>query len=427
MSRRAVGAALCAAAAIALVVAGFAPWWRVAERDDEAGLRANFSLTGGELCANTDRGLTCRDLSYGGRPGLRDDLFAWTGRLALAALLVGAVLAIVLAFVGGRRRAILRGLTASTAACAAALGAAAVTVEQLPLSGNAQLGAGLWAAILGAALAAAAAAWPVGAAGVIPSSRRIGLAVGVLALAVLAWTTIGLRAWWAGTGTFSHFQMSPLGIEACAAGHCTQVGVGSIRLHHLALLAGTAALSAALLVVATGLAVRALRGVAPRGWALATAILGGLAVAVGGVALAGLPRRGTVISPGGWSFLVAAAGLVAVALVSRRVLRWIDPVDASDEPGPRLVPFGLAPSGPKPVLAALGAGAQPPVRAPAPPNPYRPGSASLLGGAALPALAPAAPAPMPRRVAPLCPTCRSSTMWHGKRAAWWCTTCKHAL
>jgi hypothetical protein len=174
----------------------------------------------------------------------------------------------------------------------------------------------------------------------------------------------------------------------------------------------TVALTAAMLAVSAGLAVRALRGVAPRGWAIASAVVGGLAVIAGATTLAIVPRHGATIAPGAWGFLVAGGGQVALAIVSMRFLRWIDPVDATDEPGPRVVPFGLAPSGPKPVLAALGAATvtAPPANAPTP-------------------IAPPAPAasPIARRPAPLCPTCRSATLWHGKRAAWWCTTCKHAL
>lgn len=32
-----------------------------------------------------------------------------------------------------------------------------------------------------------------------------------------------------------------------------------------------------------------------------------------------------------------------------------------------------------------------------------------------------------RRVSPTCPGCRQATLWHGKRGAWWCSTCKRVL
>ena len=38
-----------------------------------------------------------------------------------------------------------------------------------------------------------------------------------------------------------------------------------------------------------------------------------------------------------------------------------------------------------------------------------------------------APAPLAPRPSPYCPTCRVATLWHAKRAAWWCSTCKRTL
>ncbi len=444
MSRRAVGAALCAAAAIALVVAAFAPWWRIIDRGEDTGMRANFSLLGGELC-RTGGEIACKTLSYTGRIGLRDELFAWTGRLTLAAILVAATLALVLAFAGGGRRAILRATTATTAAIAAGLGAAVIALEQLPLSGDTQLASGLWAAMIGCLCASAAAAWPIGEPGAIPAARRWSLALGVLALALIAWTTIGLRVWWTGTGTFSSRGMSPLGIELCDRDQCTQLGLGPRRLPALATMTAAAAFAAALVVVSIGLATRVVRGVAPRGWAIATAIVGGLAVSFGAAALLVVPRRGATIGPGAWGFLIAGAGLVALAIVSRRVVRWIDPVDTDAPDGVRVLPFGTAPQGPRPVLTPLAPlglpfSLNPPTANAAAPNantpiarsPFAPPAPPAIAPSpyAPPAIAPRAPvvaAPIPRRVAPLCPSCRGATLWHGKRAAWWCTACKQTL
>lgn len=414
MSRRAAGAALCAAAAIALVVAAFAPWWRIVDRGEEAGVRANFTLLGGELC-RTDGYIECKDLAYTGRVGLRDELFAWTGRLTLAVLLVTAALAVVLAFAGGGRRALLRGVTATAAAIGAGLAAAVVAVEQLPLSGDTELSFGLWAALAGSIAAAVGAAWPLGAVGPLPPARRWGLGLGIAAVALIAWITIGLRAWWAGTGTFASHGMSPLGLELCDRDLCTQLGVGPRGLATLAALVSTAALAAATLVVAAGLAVRAARGVAPRGWAIATAVVGGLAVVDGVLALVLTPRRGMELGPGAWGFLIAGAGLVALAIAGQRMLAWIDPADA-DHDGPVVLPFGALPASPKPVLPALGPSANPPATPATAAAPARPSAPAT-----------SAAAPIARRTAPPCPTCRASTLWHGKREAWWCSTCKQTV
>ena len=91
MNRRAVGAALCAAAAFVLVLALVMPWWRVIDRDDDTGARATFGLAGGEQCVGAST-VTCKDVALDGRPGARDDLFAWAGRATLALALVAAAL-----------------------------------------------------------------------------------------------------------------------------------------------------------------------------------------------------------------------------------------------------------------------------------------------------------------------------------------------
>ena len=162
MNRRAVGAALCAAAAFVLVLALVMPWWRVIDRDDDTGARATFGLAGGEQCVGAST-VTCKEVALDGRPGARDDLFAWAARSTMAVALVAAALALTLAFAGGKRRPPLRAATAIAAATTAAAAAATVAIERLPASyGTPSLGAGLWLALVGGALLAAGAAWPIG-------------------------------------------------------------------------------------------------------------------------------------------------------------------------------------------------------------------------------------------------------------------------
>ena len=78
-----------------------------------------------------------------------------------------------------------------------------------------------------------------------------------------------------------------------------------------------------------------------------------------------------------------------------------------------------------------------PTPAPPPPPPAAPAYVPTIAPPAIPAYAPAlspppprpapAPAPMAARPSPYCPTCRVATLWHAKRGAWWCSTCKRTL
>ncbi|MBK9037113.1 MAG: hypothetical protein IPL61_38695 [Myxococcales bacterium] len=426
MNRRAAGAALCAVAAIVLVVAAVVPWWRVADRDDATGARANVTLLGGEQCVGA-QAVSCKSIALDGRPGARDDLFAWAGRTTLVLTLAAAGLAITLAFAGGRPRRALRATCATVALGTAASAATVVSIERLPtLYGTPALGGGLWLALVGAALLAAGAAWPLAEPDRRAPLRRWGLGAAVAALVLVAWATLALRGWWHGDAEFGQRSRSALGFEVCDLGTCARFGNGAAAVRSFLLLALVAACAAALLAAAAGLIARVVRGTAPHGWGITTAIAAGATLATTAAALALVPSRGTHLGVGAWVFLGATVGLGGVAIVA---MRWMQVPEPSDDGPPPPLRFGAVPSGPKPVLAPLGAGA---VTAPPPPGPT-PSPPAIAAYA--PALSPAPPhrpptappPPLAPRPSPPCPTCRQATLWHGKREAWWCSTCKRAL
>jgi len=480
MTPRAASAGLCALAAIALLIGAFVPWLAVEPRtardgDDSflgmfddggprrsydygarsvdfaapEGLRANYGLTGGEVCER----VRCQPRSYTGRPGLADDLFAWLGRVTMGFTLGGVALLVVLAFARGRRRPILRAWVATAAAFAAASGGAFVASENLSRRvPDLQMANGLLAVVVGAVLAGLGAAWPTGGARpAVSPARRYGLAAAVAVLAMLAWVTVARRVWWAGSESFDVLRASPLGLEVCDDGRCHVAAIGGGRVGLTILARLTVALTAAALVPALGTAARALRGVAPGAWAWTTVAVAGLALATGTGAV--VSYAGNEVMGPSWGvpvFGVALAGVIAAAVMAALGLRATDDdagelaparvVDPAGVFGPRVIP-GRPPV--KPHLPALGAA--PPlvtagavatgaaaasaaavanITAPAPQAPPVPVPVPVPAAPASPA---AAPAPPTRRTAPTCPTCRVSTLWHGKRAAWWCSTCKQTL
>ncbi|MBL8626907.1 MAG: hypothetical protein JNK64_36805 [Myxococcales bacterium] len=427
MNRRAVGAALCAAAAFVLVLALAMPWWRVIDRDDDTGARATFGLAGGEQCVGAST-VTCKEVALDGRPGARDDLFAWAARSTLALAVVAAALAVTLAFAGGKRRPPLRAAVAIAAGTTAAAAAATVAIERLPASyGTPSLGAGLWLALLGCALLTAGAAWPIGPGDARAPLRRWGLAAAAAVLVLVAWVTLAQRGWWHGDVEFGERSRSPLGFEVCDLGTCARFGNGAAALRSLFLLGLVAATAAATAAIAAGLVVRAISGVAVRGWATATLAAAGTTLAAAVAALAAVPSRDTHLGLGAWLFVGAIAALAGVAIAALRALPGAAAADDATAPAR----WGAAPAGPKPVLAPLGGAA---LASPAPP-PAAPTAPPAIAAYA-PALSPAppslhrpavAPAPLAPRPSPYCPTCRVATLWHAKRAAWWCSTCKRTL
>ncbi len=518
MTRRAASAGLCALAAIALLIAGFVPWFEIKpgtgeDRDafrgmydparpgawaegDEAPdreLRANYGLVGGEVCER----LRCQPHGYAGARGLSDDLFAWLGRLAMGATMSAVALLVVLAFARGQRRPILRGWAATVVATAAGLGAAFVASEVLSRRAiDLQAANGLVAMIVGAALAGLGIGWPTGeVASSASPARRWGLTAALALLVLIAWIAVGRRAWWSGAQSFGGLHASPLGLEACADGRCHVASIGAGRAGLTLLARLTVALAAAAIVPALGAAARAGRGVTPGAWAWSAAVLAGLALTTG-IATA-VSYAGNDVMTIGWGlpvFVVAMSGVVAAALVAAATLRTADVElegDATRGPQLRAAPPrgpgapGDARAGLRPVLPALAAAPGPSGTAAAPgpgasngharyaPRPpvvttgaVASGAAAASAAAVASIIAPdpawvaagpgamtlTAPAPdalgpgigqaatagralAPRggsgpathRTAPTCPTCRVSTLWHGKRQAWWCSTCKQTL
>lgn len=427
MNRRAVGAALCAAAAFVLVLALVMPWWRVIDGEDDTGARATFGLTGGEQCVGASA--ACKTVALDGRPGARDDLFAWAGRATLALAVTAAALGVVLAFAGGQRRPPLRAAVAIAGATTAAAAAATVAIERLPPSyGTPSLGAGLWLALVGGALLTTGAAWPIGPGDDRAPRWRWGLAALAAGLVVLAWVTLAQRAWWRGDLEFGGLSRSPLGFEVCDLGTCARFGNGAAALRALFLLGLVAAAAGALAAIAAGFITRAIRGVAVRGWAIATLVAAAVTLAATAGALAAVPSRDTHLALGAWLFIGATVALAGVAMAALRAL----PGAAADDAAPPPARWGAAPAGPRPVLAPLGGAALAP-----PPTPAAPAYVPTIAPPAIPAYAPAlspppsrpapAPAPMAARPSPYCPTCRVATLWHAKRGAWWCSTCKRTL
>lgn len=470
MTARGASALLCAAAAVALLVAGFMPWFtagdggddrRPARRDytysdvdelySESGgfgqVRANLGLVSGETCV----GLTCKPARYTGAPGLRDDIFAWLGRATLGAVLSGVALLCAVALAARtQRRPILRDWAATVVALAAGLGGAFVASQTL--DGPLERGLGLGAMIVGAALTGMGAAWPWGRGEAAPA-RRLGLALAVTGLTTLAWITLAQHAWWRSDRSLDLLRVSPLGVEMCDGGDCRMAGA----LGHTATLrlfaTVTALATAALLVPAFGAAARVARGIAPGAWAWTTTAVAWLGLGAGLATWASYPSSEVMTAAWGLPvFALAMGGAGAVALAAAVLVRAADQELA---PGPVLAtaPVGAVAPGARPVLVPLGGQVSAPLYAgpapqpspspsldPAPrpqpdpqlappPSPYAPPAPAPQPSPLRPALDPptAAAAALGRRTAPLCPTCRVSTLWHGKRAAWWCSTCKQTL
>lgn len=421
MSRRAVGAATSAVAAFVFVLAMVLPWWKVTPVGGE-GVRAHVTLVGGEVCGD-ESGRHCVDVSLTGRPGLRDDAFAWTGRLAFALLLAGVAAALVHAARPGPRSRLALAIVATGVA---ATGAAAVAIESLPRGLTpSQLGIGLWLALMATAMAAVAAAdqepGPRGSPG-----WRMGLAAAGAILVFVAWLTLATRSWWHQGFEFFTRSRSALGVEWCDGGRCTMRGDDGGPARGLVLLGLTAALAGALWVTTIGMVSRIARGRGAGAWGATTAIVAALVTAVATIALVSVPSRAATIGPGAYLFVAATIGLAVVSGLAHRQFAGIGPiVEASRDPvvaATPAVPGAVAP-GARPILPSLGPQAVP-VPAPPPPPPPPPMMAAYLPPLSAP---PPAAAPLGPRPSPICPQCRGATLWHGKRAAWWCSTCKRAL
>lgn len=378
MNRRAAGAALCVAAAIVLVLAMALPWWKIRDRHDETGSRANLTLLGGDHCVD-DSARNCRAVELTGAPGLRDDLFAWSGRLTLLLLVATAALAVIAAIAPRGRIAAAGGVVAAVTAAAAA---GTVAIERLPeIYGSPELGLGLWLTLLGTGLVALATAAPADLTPQAPGPRRLGVSAAIALLILAAWLTLATRSWWHQELEFASRSRSALGFEFCESDVCETYGNGRASVRSLLLLGSIAAVAGGLWVAAIGLLARTSRGAAPRWWAHATADLGGLA---------------------------AVLTVIAIAVRNQRWAR----IATTTRPRPALGGDALP---------------APPPPAPAPPAPpIIPAYAPALA----PAPSPPRPAPAPAlapRPSPLCPQCRGATLWHGKRAVWWCSACKRAL
>jgi|JI10StandDraft_1071094.scaffolds.fasta_scaffold09318_8 hypothetical protein len=425
MNRRAAGAALCVAAAIVLVLAMALPWWKIRDRHDETGSRANLTLLGGDHCVD-DSARNCRAVELTGAPGLRDDLFAWSGRLTLLLLVATAALAVIAAIAPRGRIAAAGGVVAAVTAAAAA---GTVAIERLPeIYGSPELGLGLWLTLLGTGLVALATAAPADLTPQAPGPRRLGVSAAIALLILAAWLTLATRSWWHQELEFASRSRSALGFEFCESDVCETYGNGRASVRSLLLLGSIAAVAGGLWVAAIGLLARTSRGAAPRWWAHATADLGGLAAVLTVIAIATVPARRAQLGPGIVVFASAGLGLVVVAILAHRWFRTATAATAAAA-APPTSRLAAAPAGPRPILPALGGDAlpAPPPPAPAPPAPpIIPAYAPALA----PAPSPPRPAPAPAlapRPSPLCPQCRGATLWHGKRAVWWCSACKRAL
>jgi hypothetical protein len=521
MSRRALRAGLCAAAAIAFLLAAFLPWferWRAGDDGDD-GPRATYQLQGGERC---ERG-RCKNVGYTGAPGMRDELFAVSGWATLAGALGTVALTLAVAAARGRQRP-LRGWAGASAATTAGLGALFVAGETISRHEELIRGWGLASTSLGALLAGVAIALPTEAAPPDRRPERRWLPTTLLAGgALIAWIALADHGWWRTAGAFRALAASPLGQQVCDGDECTTAALAGGGGAFAALARLTVMFAAALLVPAAGAAARVAQGRAAGAWGIAALTLAALALGCGGAAAALHAARAhdTI----GWGLPAFAVGTAAVPVAALLARRWITALDVEDvvlAPTPRTgaiaariagategtplgpiaiatrVPGGMPPptSGAKPVLPSLGAppspspspspganaiasagpgpspspfpvaspGANPspfPVASPGanalpPPSPPAAPSArpapSLAPGHLPPAPKPAwaalpradfvprpgepgpsarvvvaAPPSLARRVAPRCPTCKQSTLWHAKRGGWWCTACKKVL
>jgi hypothetical protein len=250
--------------------------------------------------------------------------------------------------------------------------------------------------------------------------------------------------------------VSPLGVEICDNGECRLAGAlgATSRLRVLACL--TSLFAAALIAPAFGTAARVARGIAPGAWAWAAAVLAGCALGAGVATWASYPPSD--IMTVGWGlpvFAIAMAGTGAAAVTSVMLFGARD--DETEGGGVRpaaAMTGGIAP-GARPVLVALGPAVTTPAAAStdkASPSPYAPKPAPAPQPAAETTPSPYAPKPAPapqpaatepaqpprsagptaaallaKKTSPTCPTCRVATLWHGKRGAWWCSTCKQTV
>ena len=485
----ALGAVMCAIAAVALLVGGFTPWFSAGDGEDpyarrrraldevraydrpgadEDDVRANYGLVSGEVCID----LQCKSSKYTGARGLADDAFAWLGRATMGAVVAGVVLLLAVALAARtHRRAILRGWAAVVAAAAAGLGAAfaASWTFETP-AGYVERGMGLAVVIAGAAFAGAGAALPWSQ-GQVSAARRFALAAAIAVLAPLAWITLVQHAWWRSGGSLNLMHVSPLGVQVCDGAECkisTALGV-TTSLRSLATLTSLAA--AALIVPAFGAAARIVRGVRPGAWAWTAVVVAMIALGAGLATWAVYPSSDVMRV--GWGlpvFALAMAGTAGASLLGALTMRVRD-AEVGYAPAELPVPEGGVAPGMRPVLAALGGG---PARTPDAPSPYAPSryappqiAATVPAPTADPGSAPVAvpvrdpdsapvavrdpgspPVPVPvrdpgsaaaafgamaktaaaaPRPSPTCPNCRIPTLWHGKRGAWWCSTCKHTF
>lgn len=501
MMPRNLGALFCGIAAVALLVAGFMPWFATENSDeldyngdtyssrsryidvddiddvddivamqrrnrgeDTRRVKGNFGLVSGELCL----GLQCTSARYTGAKGLADDVFAWLGRATLAAVLSGVALLIATALAARQqRRPILRGWAVSIVGAAAGLGAAFASIQNLGGTGYIERGMGLSAVIVGAALAGLGTAVPWGPPSPANVPRRAVLTSAIVVLALIAWFTLLQHAWWRSGRTLDVMQVSPLGVEVCDGGDCrlaSSLGATTL-LRALACL--TSLCTAALIAPAFGAASRIARGVSPGAWGWAAAAIAWLGFGLGLATWASYPA-GDIMTVG-WGlplFAVAMAGAGGAAIVGTLLFKTADAPEAvviapAASPAAQ-ASAGIAP-GAKPVLAALGGAAPAPtVVVPLPanvPTVEMPVPTSALPTLTIPvprAADPAfvtapmpVPAPLPqakarpaaagasksanaaallaKRTSPMCPNCRIATLWHGKRAAWWCSTCKQTV
>ncbi len=452
MSRRGIRAGLCALAAVAFFVAAFLPWFesaRGAPRDtwSESSARAVYQLHGGERC---ERG-RCRDVAYSGRPGVADDLFAALGWTTLAGCLATASLALVTA--GSRRSRRRHGGWAATAA-AITVAAAAMFIASQTLSEGANLvrAWGLTFTVIGAITLGIGVGLPDTGGVPMAPARAWGAALALAAGALVAWASLVDHGWWRATATFDQVTGSPLGLEVCDGPACRianrpQDGAGYRLLAWL-----TVGAAAATLVPATIAAVRTAMARAAGTAGLAAALVATGAAVVGAGCALGYPGQRLVsVDWGVPGFALGMAAVIVGALASRRWCTVTD-VDATPAPAPSIAPTRPAAVAPaRPPLAPTGVsplpGARPPLapRWASPPPGPRPPLPPLATSAPLATTAPAGPrrptmtatttAPaaagpgrdLGRRAPPRCPGCGQSTLWHGKRTAWWCSACKRVL
>ena len=409
MSRRALCAGLCALAAVAFLLAAFLPWFESrrggggGDDDDSERPRASYQLQGGERC---ERG-RCKDLTYTGGPGLRDDVFAVLGWTTLAGAL-GSVTLMLAVAAARRRHRPLRAWAAASAATTAGLGAMFVASETVSRQDDLARGWGLAAVTVGAIVGGIGLALPATAAAPDRRPERRWLpALGLMGGAAIAWLSLTDHGWWHGVGAFRAVASSPLAREVCDGDDCQSGallggGAGFAVLGRL-----TVALAAALLLPALGAAARVVQGRAAGAWGAIAAGLAAVALACGAGAAA-LHPAGTAEGLA-WGLPGFASGLIAVIAAALIARGWVTATEAGEvviAAAPPSGPARLAPrvATPRPALAPLAAAGARPVLAPlgARPDPSSPLAAPPTDAAPDPyaASSPIAAAPPPIDAAP---------------------------